>query len=419
MGYQFIHLESYARKADTKGRDTNFIFAEAARRPEASVHVANPAPPVVLHGIRIEALQQLHDSALASAKIEVKGGKTRKIRSDQKSLHTVVASHPFTMDEVRTDPVKRSEAEQWERRTIEWLQSQYGDDLKSIIRHEDESHYHLHAYVVPLSDPELKAAKFHPGVSAKREAMAAGPAEGEDQKALGKRADVAYKAAMRAWQDSYHEAVAVPCGLTRLGPQRRRLSRDEWQREKAQAESLQKVVQRAKAVKASGEEFIARTKADAAKITADAAREQDAARMATAAANAAQNHARQERENAQAAIADVARYTGWVGRIRAIWDRLNESKMARRIRKEFSDEINRWREKAKDAESRQLQAERHRYEAEQQTRVAQDAALRAGIERDRLRSLLSPAAESDTLDLSPAPKLILKPNSQRNEKRDA
>lgn len=419
MGYQFIHLEGYARKADAKGRDTNFIFGEASRRPEASVHVASPAPPIIVHGLSIEEVQELHDSAVASATVAVKGGKTRRLRSDQKTLHTVVASHPYTMDEIRADPDKRREAEAWEKRTVEWLRHQYGDDLQSVIRHEDESHYHIHAYVVAISDPELKAQKHHPGATAKRSVMDAGPTEGEDQKALLKRANAAYTATMRAWQDSYHEAVAVPSGLTRLGPQRRRLSRDEWQREQAQAKSLQKAVHRAKAVKASGEEFISRTKADAAKITADAAREQDAARKATAAANAAQDRARQERENAKAAIADVAKYTGWVGRIRAIWDRFHESKMAGRIRNEFLDEINRWRDRAKDAERRQLEAERQRYEAEQQTRAAQDAALRAGIERDRLRSLLLPVADQSTPDLSPAPKLVLKPNFAKKEKRDA
>lgn len=418
MGYQFIHLESYARKADAKGRDTNFIFGEASRRPEASVHVANPTPPIIVHGVSVEAVHELHDSAVASASVEVKGGKSRKIRQDQKTLHTIVASHPFTMDEIRTDPSKRREAEQWELRTVAWLRDQYGDDLKSVIRHEDESHYHLHAYVVPISDPEMKAAKFHPGVTAKRMIMTSGPAAGEDQKALGKRADAEYKAAMRQWQDSYHEAVAVPSGLTRLGPQRRRLSRDEWQREQVQAKSLQKVVQRAKAVKASGEAYIGRTKTDAAKIAADAAHAQEAARKAAAAALAVQDRARQEQEQAQAAMADAARYGGWAGRLRALWDGFRKSKLAERIRSELSDEIDRWRDKAQDAERRRLAAERQRYEAERKARDAQDAAMRAGIERDRLRSMLSPIADQSAPEPSPAPKLELKPKWKK-EKPDA
>ncbi|MEY9782041.1 plasmid recombination protein [Sinorhizobium fredii] len=416
MGYQFIHLESYSRKADAKGRDTNFIFGEASRRPEASVHVTNPVPPVIVHGLSVEAVQELHDAAVASATIEVKGGKSRKIRSDQNSLHTVVASHPFTMDEIHADPGKRREALQWERRTIAWLQDQYGDDLKSVIRHEDESHYHLHGYVVPTSDPEMKAAKYHPGVTAKRTVMTSGPAAGEDQKALGKRGDAAYKAAMREWQDSYHETVAIPCGLTRLGPQRRRLSRDEWQREQVQARALQNVVRQARKVKASGEEFISRTKTNAAKMAANAAHAQDAARKAAAAALAVQDRARQEHEQARASIADAERYSGWAGRLRAVWDKFRESKMAERIRNEFLGEIDRWRDVAKTAERRQLEAERQRYEAEQKARAAQEAAMRAGIERDRLRSILAPAADHSAPEPSPSPKLTLKPNWEKKEK---
>ncbi|MQB35700.1 hypothetical protein DXT97_02555 [Agrobacterium tumefaciens] len=416
MGYQFIHLESFARKADAKGRGTDFIFSEASRRPEASVHVETPLPPVVVYGVDVEAVQEIHDTAAAAATIAVKGGYVRKVARDKKTLHTVVASHPLTMAEIRDDPAKRKEAEEWERRTVAWLRSQYGDDLKSVVRHEDEEYFHIHAYVIPVDEPGMSALKYHPGVTAKREIMDGGKGH-EDKKALSKRADAAYKQAMRQWQDSYHEAVAIPCGLTRLGPQRRRLSRDEWQREQVQARSLQKVVQQARKVKASGEEFISRTKSDAAKVAADAAHKQDAARTATAAAMAAQERARQEQKQAQAALADAEKYTGWAGIIRAVWDRLRESKLAGRIRNEFSEEITRWRDKAKEAERNQFEAERQRHEAERKAREAQDMAMRAGIERDRLRSMLSPDADHFAPELSPAPKLELKPKWKK-EKRD-
>lgn len=370
-----------------------------------------------MYGVDVDTVQEMHDDAVTSATVMVKGGKTRKIRTDQKSLHTVVASHPSTMDEIRTDPGKRCDAEEWERRTIAWLQDQYGDDLKSVIRHEDEPHFHIHAYVLPFSDPELKAVKFHPGATAKREVMASGSVEGEDQKALGKRADVAYKAAMREWQDSYHQAVAVPCGLTRLGPQRRRLSRDEWQREQAQAKALQNVVRQARKVKANGESFVMRTKIETAKVVADAAREQEAARKATAAANTARDRAQHERAQAQAAIAAASRYSGWAGRLRAIWDRLRTSSLIEKVRADFSSEIERWRDAAKEAERKWLETERKLYEAEKQARDAKDAAFRAAIERDRLQSMLSP--DHSAPELSPAPQLVLKPNFKKKEKRDA
>lgn len=418
MGYQFIHLESYARKPDEKGRGTDFIFAEASRKLEASVHVENPVPPVTVFGVGVEEVQEIHDTAAAAATIAVKGGHTRKVARDKKTLHTVVASYPATMEEIRTNPAKRDEAEDWEKRTVSWLRSQYGDDLKSVIRHEDEEYFHIHAYVVPVDEPGMSALKFHPGVMAKREIMD-GSKDGEDRKALSKRADAAYKQAMREWQDSYHRAVAVPCGLTRLGPQRRRLSRDEWQREQVQAQALKKTIEKAKVVKANGETFIAKTKADAATVAADAARQQEAARKATAAALAAQDRARRDQEQAQSAMADVERYSGWAGRLRAVWDRLRKSSLVEKVRGELSSEIDRWRSVARDAERKQLEAERQRYEAEQKARAAQDAAMRAGIERDRLRSMLSPAVDHSAPELSPAPRLVLKPNFAKKEKRDA
>lgn len=415
MGYQFVHLESFARKPDAKGRGTDFIFSEASRKPEASIHVANPAAPVVVYGVDIGSVQEIHDTAAAAATIAVKGGHVRKVAKDKKTLHTVVASYPATMDEIRSDPVKRQEAEEWERRTVIWLRSQYGDDLKTVIRHEDEEYYHIHAYVVPVDEPGMSALKYHPGTIAKRAIMDSGK-NGEDKKALSKRADAAYKAALREWQDSYHEAVAIPCGLTRLGPQRRRLSRDEWQREKVQAKALQQVVQRAREVKADGEAYIGRTKADAAKIAADAATMREAAQKSTTAALALQDRARDEQEHARAALADAARYSGWAGRLRAAWDGLRKSRLIEKIRAEFSSEIDRWRDVAQAAERRQLEAERQRHEAERKTREAQDAAFRAGIERDRLRSLLSPAADQSAPELSPAPKLELKPDFKKKEK---
>ncbi|WP_421477853.1 hypothetical protein [Agrobacterium tumefaciens] len=418
MGYQFIHLESYARKADAKGRSTDFVFAEAGRKPEACVHVENPSPPVVVYGVDVVAAQEIHDSAAAVATIAVKGGHVRKVARDKKTLHTVVASFPATMAEIRADPAKLKEAEEWERRTVAWLRSQYGDDLKSVIRHEDEEYFHIHAYVVPLDEPGMSALKFHPGVTAKREVMDGGK-DDQDKKALSKKADAAYKQAMRQWQDSYHETVAVPCGLTRLGPQRRRLTRDEWQREKVQAKALQTVVQRARQVKKDGETFIDRTKANAAKIAADAARETDAALKATTAAKAARDRAQQERVQAQAAIADAERYSGLAGRIRAVWDGLRKSKLVEKVRMEFTGEIERWRDKAKDAERKQLEAERQRYDAERKAREAQDAAFKVGIERDRLRSMLTPSVDHSAPELSPAPKLVLKPNFHGKEERDA
>lgn len=423
MGYQFVHLESYSRKADAKGRSTYFIFSEASRKPEASVHVAKSLSPVVVHGVGIEDVQKIHDDAAAVATIAVKGGHVRKVARDKKTLHTVVASHPLTMSEIRADPAKRFEAEEWERRTIYWLQQQYGSDLKSVIRHEDEEYFHIHAYVLPLNEPGMSALKFHPGVTKKREIMAAGPNEGEDPKVLSKRADAGYKQAMRKWQDSYHEAVAVPCGLTRLGPQRRRLSREEWQREQVQARALQTTIERAKAVKASGDDYIQRTKSEAETIRAAADKEYEVAARATQSALAAEKQARKAQEEAKETVAQAQRYSSVGGRLRAMWDALGESALAKRIRQEFAAEIERVQSFAKtvqarlkDEEKRRREAERKAHDAAQDAERARDAALRMQLERDRAWSLLPPDKQQELAASAPTMRMTLRPNGQKDRK---
>lgn len=422
MGYQFIHLESFARKADSKGRGTDFIFAEASRKPEASVHVQNPLPPIVVFGVGIEDVQEMHDDAAAAATIAVKGGHVRKVSKDKKTLHTVVASHPFTMDEIRADPAKRAEAEKWENRTIAWLRQQYGDDLKSVIRHEDEEYFHIHSYVVPTTDPALSALKHHPGVMAKRGVMDSGK-ESEDKKTLSKKADAAYKAAMRAWQDSYHEAVAVPCGLTRLGPQRRRLTRAEWQREQVQAKALQTTIERAKAVKASGENFIQKTKSEAETIRTAAAQERETAAKAAQAALDATEQARKAHEEAMEAVEHAQRYSGIGGKLRAMWDSLGESKLATKIRQEFSAEIARvqafakfLQARLKDEEKRRHEAERKAHEAQQDAERARDAALKMQIERDRAWSFLPPERQRELVAAGPLMRMTLHPNGRKDRK---
>ncbi len=403
MGYQFVHLESFSRKGDDKGRSTSFIFAEARRDPAASVHVAHPAPPVVVFGVDVANVEALHDAAADAARTVPKAGKPRKLRQDHKTLHTVIASHPYTMDEVRADPAKRAEVEVWERRTVAWLRAQYGDDLKSVVRHEDESHYHIHGYVMPTDDPEMRALRHHPGVVAKRAVMAAGPDAGEDTKALSKRADREYKAAMRGWQDSYHETVGVPCGLARLGPRRRNLTRAEWHQETNQAKALQAALDRANVVKGKVQSFVAakrtemeslvstagteaaalRAEADAAK--ADAARRLAEAKATTEAAKAAHDAAMAEQQKARSMMDRVrqeaarvraasARLQRLPSMLRTALDGLRQSRVAERIRATVAGEMDRLRDQASSAERRADAADRQARAAEMARRKAEDRA---------------------------------------------
>ena len=227
MSYQFAHLETYSRKANKHGVSTKFVFDEASRRePSACLHVEEPSPPSLVYGMSLEDLEKLHDSRCASAKTVNKTGKEKSIRSDQKTLATVILSYPEN-----PEPGSASYQE-WESRCVDWLKKKYGDEFKCAVRHTDEAHPHIHAYILP-NDKEMKASGFHPGYAAKQKAKAEAKADGKDQKTANKVGDKAYKESMRAWQDDFYEAVGRPCGLTRIGPGKRRLTRAEHTAEKA------------------------------------------------------------------------------------------------------------------------------------------------------------------------------------------
>ena len=121
MGFQFIHVETFSRKADKQGRSVAFILQEARREPAACQHVPHPLAPTVIHGISPVEVEALHDRLVADAATVDKFGKARRVRVDQHTLCTVVASHPATMDMVRADGATAAAVADWVRRTLAWL----------------------------------------------------------------------------------------------------------------------------------------------------------------------------------------------------------------------------------------------------------------------------------------------------------
>lgn len=223
MGFQFAHLEIYARSVSklkgaqraakgsrrdrsSGGWSARDVLAEALREAGACPHVDAPQPPEVLLG----DLQQLADEI--DREPAPKGQ-----RKDTPILLAGVLSAPWPPGDPRSV--------EWRMDAIEHLRAEWGDRLRCVVAHNDEGRDHLHFYATA---PGLGPVKgLHPGYRAR----SAAAADGEDAKAQ----KAAYEAAMRAWQDRY-ATVAGEHGMTRLGPGRRRLSRAAWLEEQRLAE---------------------------------------------------------------------------------------------------------------------------------------------------------------------------------------
>jgi hypothetical protein len=186
------------------------IIAEAARYAGATPHVAAPQPPRVLYGLGPDDLQVWYARlcVLADAQRTPVGNRLRKQRVDTPILLGAVASFPQPANESNCAYVE------WRDRTLAFFRQRYGANLVCVLEHVDEAHGHLHALV---ANQGASVKPLHAGHAAAMKLT--GP----------KPRSQAYKAAERGLQDEFHVQVAGPCGLARVGPRRRRLTRAEWQ----------------------------------------------------------------------------------------------------------------------------------------------------------------------------------------------
>lgn len=224
MAYQFIHVESYSRtppkKGKTGGHSVASVVNEAIREPNSIPHIDDPKPPVYIYGKPLESLEETCETWAAS----MTDAKGRKLRKDALCLAAGVVSMP---EDTTPEAWATFRAD-----AVGHLQQKYGDRLQTVIEHTDESHPHLHFYVVPR--PGERFESIHQGKAAAADVKRAGGVKGAQNQA--------YKSAMRAYQDEFFEAVGIKNGLTRIGPGRRRLTREEWKLEQLQVEAAAKMI---------------------------------------------------------------------------------------------------------------------------------------------------------------------------------
>lgn len=228
--YQFVHVEAYSRTAPKSaagtgkaGRSVKWVIDEARRDPGSIPHVENPAPPTYVYGQPLEQLEDVCE-AWAATMTDAKG---RKLRKDALCLAAGVVSAPHDIEPAAWEAFKGD--------ALEWLKSKYGERLQTVVEHTDESHPHLHFYAVPL--PGERFEVVHQGKAAAAEAKANGALKGVQNQQ--------YKAAMRQYQDEFFDQVGIKHGMTRIGPGKRRLTREEWKLEQIQAAAAKAAIDRA------------------------------------------------------------------------------------------------------------------------------------------------------------------------------
>jgi len=228
-GFQFIHIDTYARIPNLKFSKQGIwgIVHEANRVPHACLHIENPKKPILLYGEQLNKMaQNLYD--LADRSNDSLG---RKIRKDGQLLLAGVASYPKKSQDTEYND---EHFQSWLELSIQFLKDEYGDYLRTIILHfDDEEHPHYHFYCHPNPDKNnrLDIRDVHVGMKARDTVSDKGVGSGKKRRKL-------YKDAMRAFQDRYYAKVGISSGFARLGPKRQRMTRKEWRDEQSRCDRL-------------------------------------------------------------------------------------------------------------------------------------------------------------------------------------
>jgi hypothetical protein len=242
VGLQFYHFDAFSRtESDSKakkGKSVYSVAGEAERKPGYCDHVREPLEPVLLFGVSYAEVVKLAEY-YAENTFDSRG---RAVRKNGLCMIGGVISAPPDMTEKVWKVYKKA--------CLEFLQKTWGDTLKSVIEHRDEyfepdperhikpgaPHRHVHFACVPPAG--VNFAEIHPGIKAKRAADKAYgvtkiPEDLDERgfeifKKEGRQAgDRAYRRAMKLVQDDFFNHAGNPFGLSRYGPKRVRLCREE------------------------------------------------------------------------------------------------------------------------------------------------------------------------------------------------
>ena len=216
--YQFYHFDTYPINTTKSSKAFGQVSKEFMRHPSAVPHIESPQPPILRFGVDAYQAEQIIQARIKKAK-DARG---RKIRKDAQVCISSVVSFPRELEQQFPEFY-----EDWVQRNINYFRGQYGENLLSVIEHQDETHPHLHVIIgMPdTSEPGKAAIKNIHSPYMKRDSL-------EGSKTMK---NTAYNEACRKMQDDYYSRVSVHHGLLRTGPKRKRLTRKEYVTAKREA----------------------------------------------------------------------------------------------------------------------------------------------------------------------------------------
>lgn len=199
---QFARVHTYTPKT------IGGILAEADRQEGATSHIEAPEPPKWITGSSeaVGLAVTAYMSKPATVRLKNGGTATRKRRSDHRCLTAGVLSWPDSIELITESTgisklLQFVQLDKWIKKSERWLKEKYGDNLVGICVHNDESHPHLHFFIVG------DAQRLHPGMKAEL--------VNDTRMTDNKARMTAHKAGLKSWLNDYHESVSQHFGLER------------------------------------------------------------------------------------------------------------------------------------------------------------------------------------------------------------
>ena len=164
LGPTFLSIQHFASEPTTQKRraagappdrakfTAKQMIAELERDPGATPHVQDPRAPMVVFGPAPSEVLAEAEARKAQAHDRI----GRRVKGEASIITSIVVSHPVprTVLEARPDG-GAAEIAAWQELEIAFLQREFGDRLRCVVRHGDESHVHLHALLVPDLVPHV------------------------------------------------------------------------------------------------------------------------------------------------------------------------------------------------------------------------------------------------------------------------